>query len=372
MVLMHIKKSLMGPNVYFKEGNVYFVSEEGMNRVRENLHSKGLGHAVAFYDVYDLYKPYLFGDTCEMLIIRTGGIGDLIAMSSLAAYCWHNTIKFVTSKHLLSVFDWYETNNVYPKAVDEPLYMNFRPVRVPFIQKTTKRVYAEGIIEEGGRENWYAVFFGAIGLKKVPYEFLRPHLVKERVTDKPSHIDTGRKSILISHRSTAQMRSMLFQDIYEPIVKIIGDRDVDIYVHSANCTQQDLDYLKTISDGRVKIIKQSSVSMYLLELFDATVTVSVDSAAVHFREGTGKPGIGIYAAFTTDSRVQFYETTQSFNLKSGCGLQPCFIHQQYKDHVCPKARKGDTEAPCMGSMNKTLQEQIAENSKEYLLNALNN
>jgi hypothetical protein len=370
MVLMYIKKNLTGPGVRYNAGDVFFISEEGMNKVKKSMAAKGLNGAVGFFDVNELYNPFRYGSTSEMLIVRTGGIGDLVALSSLAAYCWETPIKFITAGPLLPVFAWYETGNVFAKAVSEPLYRNFNPVRASKIRKTTERAYLEGIIEEGGRENWYEIFYGVIGVTKITDDFLRPRLKRERINNKPSSIDPSKKSIVISNRASAPMRSMKFEDIYYPLREVIREMDVNIYVHLAALREADLTFFKEISDDRIKVIPSGTIEDYLLDLYDATVTISVDTAAIHFREGVGRPGIGIYGAFTVDSRVKYYQVTHSFNIKSDCDLQPCFIHQKTQEHVCPKAAPGSTDAPCLGGITPNLYGQISENMAEYLLKAL--
>ena len=193
MVLMYIKQTMTGPRVRYEKGEIYFVSEEGMNKVRKNLYEKKLSKAVDFIEVSSLWEPFMFNDPHEILIVRTGGIGDLIALSTISEYCSMNTIKFVTAKILFPIFQWYSNNNVFPKSIEEPLYKRFMPTRAEFIRQHTKRLYAEGLIEEGSSENWYDIFFGAIGVEKLPVSYMRPQLIQYRLPGE-SNIDTNKKS----------------------------------------------------------------------------------------------------------------------------------------------------------------------------------
>jgi hypothetical protein len=372
MVIMHIKKSMRGENgKIFNAGDVYVTSELTQAKLTKALADQGAKNAVEFFPVNFLWDPFEYGMNSEILIIRTGGIGDLIAMSCIGSYCWHNTIRFLTNETLFPIFKWWETNNVNPRSITEPVYRGYRPIRASMIRNTTHRVYAEGLIEEGKPDNWFEVFFGAIGVKKVPVEMLRPQLQKDRISNKPSHINLRTPSIIVVHSASAPMRSFPFELAYKSIVEVIGTMDVTIYVHNVTLTAEDFKFLETVeSDERIRIINNSSLDEYLLDLYDATITFSTDTAAIHFREGVEKPAIAVYSSFTTDARTKFYQHTLSFNLTSKCDLQPCFIHQETRDHVCPKASLGEKTAPCMTWLNPTAQRQIVDNMSEYLLSTL--
>jgi len=370
MVLMYITKSMSGPGVYYKAGDVFLVSEQGMIKVEKTLAQKGINNAVMFFKIDSIWNPFNDGDHEEMLIIRTGGIGDIIALSAIAEYCSLNTIKFVTGKSMIPIFKWYSCNNIYPKSIDEPIYKGFHPSRLNIIRNNSKRLYAEGVIEEGGTQNWYEVFFGAIGVSEIPEDLLRPQLIKDRPEGR-RHIPAKEKSVLICHRASAPMRTMAVKDIYKPLMEIIGNANIGIYVHLNNLSKDDREFLFNINDDRLRYLTAKDTHEYLLDLFDATLTISVDTAAIHFREGVNKPGIGIYSSFTSDSRTKHYKVTRSFDLKTGCDMQPCFIHQNSKNHICPKAQQGQLTAPCMTKeLTPDIHQQIINQTKDYIKDVL--
>ena len=101
------------------------------------------------------------------------------------------------------------------------------------------------------------------------------------------------------------------------------------------------------------------------------MTISVDTAAIHFREGVERPGLGIYSSFTTESRTKHYRFTHSFDVKSPCRFQPCFKHQSEINEVCRESAGGSLEAPCLSEKyNPGFVDQLVENMNDYLISNL--
>ena len=75
-----------------------------------------------------------------------------------------------------------------------------------------------------------------------------------------------------------------------------------------------------------------------------------------FREGLGKPALGIYGAFSTESRTKYYKYTHSIDIKSSCNIQPCFRHD---GQMCKYVTKDSTHAPCLGKeLSPDIEQQI--------------
>lgn len=164
-------------------------------------------------------------------------------------------------------------------------------------------------------------------------------LSTKRINNKPSNIDFSKPSIIINCRSTAIIRSMRFQDIYESVIKCIGNKDVNIYTHERNLVEVDKTFIEHIKDERIKVISAKSLGDFLLDLYDASLTISVDTAMFHFREGVEKPAIGLYGPFPYESRTKYYKYTKSLNIKSDCPFMPCFIHVRKPDAICEFQKK---------------------------------
>jgi ADP-heptose:LPS heptosyltransferase len=127
---------------------------------------------------------------------------------------------------------------------------------------------------------------------------------------------------------------MRFQDIYEFLIKIIKDADVNIYIHARNLRKNDMDFIENVNDDRIKVIEAKSLNMFFLDVFDADLSISVDTAQFHFREGVEKPAIGIYGPFPYECRTKYYKYTKSIDIKSKCPNMPCFIHVKSADSIC--------------------------------------
>jgi len=248
------------------------------------------------------------------------------------------------------------------------------------INKKYKPIYFEGIIENS-KENWFNLQYKVIGSTTFNTKYGRPMLKTKRINNNPSNIDLNKPSILVNPRSTAIIRSMRFQDIYESIISCIGDNDVNIYVHDRNLRQFDNDFITMTNDKRIKIISAKSLSQFFLDAFDATLSISVDTAQFHFREGVEKPAIGLYGPFPYECRTKYYIHTKSLNIISDCPNMPCFIHVKAPDAICEFQQKlidskeynnkfREVAPCCCNEWNNTVQKQIVNNFKDYIIDTL--
>ena len=116
----------------------------------------------------------------------------------------------------------------------------------------------------------------------------------------------------------------------------------------------------------VKFISSPTLSAFLNDLYDATEVITVDSAAVHFREGIGKRCLALYNSFDKASRTKYYKHITAVNIKSECDKQPCFKHELNKGDLCEKVKKWQYSAPCFRSeSNKFLQPELKRIFNEY-------
>lgn len=322
------------------------------------------------------------------IILRTGGIGDLIALSSIAYHIplllksATTNIKFVSQEKYRAVFDWY-ARPVSFISYFSPVakYESNTSIGKSSINKRYKPIYFEGVIENS-KENWFVLQYKTIGANEFDFNYGRPVLKTNRITTKPSNIDLSKKSILINCRSTAIIRSMRFQDIYESLIECIGDMDVNIYTHDKNLRDYDLEFIKNINDNRIKIISAKSLADFFLDVYDVTLSISVDTAQFHFREGVEKAAIGLYGPFPYECRTQYYKYTKSLNIKSTCPNMPCYIHVKRPDAFCEFEQnlidsntydsKWKEVAPCCcGEWNTSVKTQIVNEFKSYIVDTLN-
>lgn len=218
------------------------------------------------------------------------------------------------------------------------------------------------MVEQGHGENWMKLFMSFIGEDNPDIVWLRPQLKTYRISEDQSNIQAfskGKKSILICNKASAMMRSCHATDIIDALPDHVKKYH-DIFLYEDNLSKHDLKKLHYYKD-RIVVIGKTNLDTFLLDVFDCDLLISVDSGALHFREGVYKTGIGLYNSFTVDSRTRFYQTVRSYDITSKCELMPCFMHEKPGKHWCVKGNKDSFAAPCFdAAINKGLHRQLKE------------
>ncbi len=364
-----INSDLKTSEKHFKKGELYVSSNSVragfVNTIKNYIQktgNKSILKAISFIDIDNLFrKATIKAKFNNLIIFRFGGMGDLIALSSIVDYFDCNT-HFVTDKKYFPIFEWFENKpKLYP--TNEAIFKNFK--KSGFKYDTWAKFHGEGIIETGHNKNWFELFFDFIEENNPGRDFLRPQLKTERINNNKSNIQrysSGRKSLLIANKATTMIRTCHVSDIFNSIPDDIK-KNYDIFVHENNMSESD-----KLIDG-LTVIPKTDFNTFLLDCYDCDMLISVDTGALHFREGINKPAIGLYNSFTSDSRTKHYQYTKSFNIKSECDKQPCFIHENDYIKSCPKGNNDMFAAPCFDSKhNKTLINQLTQ----ILENEINN
>jgi ADP-heptose:LPS heptosyltransferase len=280
------------------------------------------------------------------------------------------------------VFDWFESDVDFISYFTPTVSWKKGSItKKKNVNKKIKPIFFEGLIENSSI-NWFELQYneiGAVSSNTFDTSLGRPKLKTKRISKKKSNIDLTKKSILLNPRSTSIIRSMRFEDMYNALIKIINDLDCNIYVHSKNIKNEDVNFISKQSkiDNRINVIHAKTLEEFLLDAYDTTIAISVDSAIVHFREGIQKPCIGIYGQFTTECRTKYYKHTHTFDIKSDCPHMPCFVHVKKNDEICEFQRElmesGEYDKrwyytpPCFtGVYNNTLIDQLVLNMKDYI------
>lgn len=340
-----IKKKVQIGVKYFFPGQVILTVPKIVKLAVE----KGIKPSVIeFVPLNDFYKPFNYHDHSQkhVMVFRTGGIGDLIALSGITAMLKDRNIQFFTQKKYYPIFHWFaDKAHIQKKNIEEAITSGYGLEYRMTVQPKLFRAVFEGEVERGGSRNWNDVFLQAIGIDP---DRITPEMKCPKLAYPYHELPAKRKKqfILICHRASSQMRSMALQDICEPLDHVVKDR-FEIRVHANNLTPEDQEYAK--KNKYVKLIGKRTLEEYFIDLFEAAWVISVDTVAIHFREGVGKPAIGLYGAFSAECRTKYYQVTKSYDVLSLCKYQPCFIHQKKRDQVCPSASPGATIAPCMAS-----------------------
>jgi len=349
---MRIKITFSTGNHLFKKGELY-PSSDHMKMTFTNWFNKQFldqGNEkwlrmVEFVPSDEVFaRAQKDGNFSDLIMVRYGGIGDLIALTSVIDYFEGKRIHFITQEKYFAIFDWFENK---PKVYD-----NRNGIKEPKYKKNWACYHSLNLIENGHDENWYHLFFKFIEEDNPGEEFYRPVLKKERISNRESNIYKSNKpSLLIVNRSTAMMRTIRINDILQALP---NKETFNIFVYEMGVDE---------SINGINIIKSDLADLegFLLDCYDADYLISVDTGALHFREGIEKPAIGLYNSFTTDSRTKYYEHTKSFDIKSDCEHQPCFWHERAMMKYCIKGNQSMFSAPCFDSKyNDKWIEQLIE------------
>lgn len=312
-------------------------------------------------DIDQVFTPYSHKFDKNKRILFThvmGGIGDVIAFSSIAEFVRNKTLTVFTDPKYFPIFKWFSNQDIRIKSVNDVIAYDFTPANRLTRYANYARLRMEYAAVYAGPEDWYKAMFNRIGIDVVPDGFDRPRLVRR--TDVKSSI-SKKNSVIISHRSSCQMRSSKFEDFYFPVRSVLPM--AEIYVHAVDLTEDDLNFVKKVGGGII-VIPPCSIEQYLDNIYAASMVVCTDTSAIHFREGVTKPCLGVFSAMTTQSRTSGYKHTHSFNVKSSCPHQPCFVHELKKGDHCPAWVEGETVARCQ--VGESFQEQLFQQLKGYV------
>jgi ADP-heptose:LPS heptosyltransferase len=356
--LMWIRSPFKNAHEKFSVGSIYFTGENGKASFLDAFKRMGRPNAAQFFSVRDFFKKYDHSETGNHinLVIRSGGIGDLIALSSVVSEI-PGKVVFWTEKKYLDIFEFY-SKKVEPKDYSKPVFENVNMAKLMQIQKSYRLLDFDDTIENGSDQNWYDVFHQETGITGQR----RPEL-------KNLYPEPSEDYLLVCHKSTSNMRSARLSDLVEAIYETPEMNEYrPIKVHEVNLSREDYDYLE---GKEIEIIPKGTLNDFLDDIYYAGMVVTVDSAAIHFREGLKLPAIGIYNAFTAKSRTDGYEFTYSFDIVSRCPNQPCFLHQFHEgkrlDH-CPMDLEKKNYAPCFAELSPDLKEQLKEGFKTAIEN----
>lgn len=309
--------------------------------------------AFTLYDITEVFTDFTGRPDSNLIFTHLGGgIGDVLAFSAVAEYLRGRslTVHCLPKHHIL--FKWYTNQNIHAKGMYEPIFENYTPANRLSRYSKFVRLRMEYAAIEGREVNWYDAMFARMGIP-TPDGLNRPQL---RV--RPYHAKFEKRSILIQHRASCQIRSSNMEDFYIPVREAYPT--APIYVYERDLTKEDIQFCKKTS---IRILPDVSIEDYLIDLQDFNLVVSTDSAATHFREGIGKPCLTAFGAMTADSRTRGYIHTRSFDVKTGCQFQPCFKHQMRIDDFCPARTPGENIAKCQTGTD--FQAQLYTELKAY-------
>lgn len=375
----HIKKK---KQYIFPEQSVSHILNSSKNKIK----LEDIGSFFEVEEKINLYNATVDNDkTKNVIIVRSGGFGDIIALSGLVNYLLKekkiNKVIIYTRHFYLDGLSLLFPDNVKLKGIYKDPLEEFVINNDLF-----KVVYFEGIIENS-KENQYNLHYERIGLdsKEVDDKYKRPifdlELLERRLKNKSKFVkDSSKIKILLVPRSTSFTRSIRLYDMINIVLKLIQESKMDLsrfkfYVHKENTTGKDLSDIALFNNIDIEVIEKSTIADFVLDVYNSDFIFSVDTAAIHLAEGFKLPAIALYNSFTVESRNKHYKYTKSIDVISECNYQPCFIHPKDNDG-CIKYKELFNEgilldkdiSPCLDSRwNKNIYDYITENTKDYFI-----
>jgi hypothetical protein len=290
----------------FKKDEVYLFDEVNLRTIPRQI--------VEFMNIDEIAD---YKDQPNLLIIRSGGMGDIAALS-----CLHDKaprVTLYTQAIYQPIAELWETKPIF-KALTRPLFNvdSIAKLRLILTQygQLSKRV---DDIEKGSKENWYDIFQQSAGIEAIRRWPCLKYTPTQTI-----------EGCLLVTKASAKHRTLNHTDVHD-VASLYFDKVVNANDMKWNTAQ------------------------YIEALASYKYCITTDTSAVHIREGLNKQTIALYGPFTSGSRVGGYAYTKAINVKSSCAIQPC--HRPNK-MPCPFIENGF--APCMQGheMKKQLRQAI--------------
>ena len=323
----------------------------------------------------EYYRKFNINDDLngkKVLIVRSGGIGDIIFTQSVIKQIKERypkcEINYATSPGYMTTFYMFPqtlVNSVTPI-----------PFTLEMMKQHDYHLFFMGVIEnskEAEEINCYDLFSKAAGMefdpKYNPEIVINNNMKNEYLMKHPMNY---KNMVVIQPRSSSIIRSMtgdLLRDLINKLIQkgytigLIDSKD------SAMMIQQMIQELRVDSS---KVVNLAAICPTIVH--GATVislskgAITVDSAFSHIAAGLGKPIISIFGAFKGDIRMKYYPTGDFVEPTEGwneCGNCPCFYHTD-RLLQCPYVSKRE-QVGCMttAAINVDLVvEKFEEKSKE--------
>jgi len=309
----------------------------------------------------------------SLLIIRRGGIGDLLFISPIIHFIKQH---YPFLKISLMCQAWY--HSLFVNSVDRLLHYSWKDF--PKLIKFDYIVFLDEAIEQNPlarKLNIYDLlakdYFGL----SLPNHEKKPVLKIDNsesiqyLFSNLSFVFRDRTQIFLAlHVQGASPIRTPLPDFWVKLINLIVNKN--FYNRFAIfLIGNDHDYLETIIKGAYDLITEDKVTFVnflkisrhiidfvtLIELVD--IVIGIDSAAIHIAAAKNVPAIGIYGPFPSALRTKYYSSVISFDAKASCA--PCFIHGH---EPCPIAKKiGQKYSPCFNNLSLT---EIAASVEDVL------
>jgi len=286
-----------------------------------------------------LYKPYRGQDLTrkKLLVMRTGGIGDLLFILPNLIYLKKKypscKISFATSPQYHSMLESWINSGYIDKVLS-----------LPFLDSEFKssqyHLSFEGVIERtkiSETTNAYKLFSQWMGLD-LPDEQLNPmqsvdvniYSEVENIVRDELGIKENDKICIIQLKASSPIRTPHPEQFWLPIFRFIISSGYKIVITDNPQIHSQIDGIVEkyfhYFEGKIKNFSKYSknISYSIALAMIADIVVGTDSSMVHIAESVGTKNLGIYGPFPGAVRVSNYKYGDWIDCEYECA--PCFTH----------------------------------------------
>jgi len=320
-----------------------------------------------------IYRPYTGQnlDNKSLLIIRSGGIGDLLFIQPNLT---HLKKKYPTCKISLACGPQYHPMVQTWDCLDKVLSM---PFALTTLINSHYHAVFEGVIErceEAHTRNAYRLFTEWLGLdlpdsQLVPKQTAAPDKIEACKTWMSKN--NVENFILFQLRASSPIRTPR-PEIWREMIRGLVKEGHDIVLTDAPFMTEQLDeFIDSLEIGiKEKVFNFSQFSptldfsIALLSL--AKCVVSPDSSMLHIAASLDVPGFGLYGAFSGEVRLSTYKNIKWINAKKDCA--PCFTHGsqtcQHSKNGHPTCYDNIDTTKCINEIKNLLPIPIPQDTKK--------
>ena len=263
-----------------------------------------------------------------ILISRTGGIGDLLLISSLIRELekFHVPLAFMTQPKYFDIFNLIPIKRYYGLLCP-----------VASVKDLRYYITFEGVIEKDTEHNWYDLIEKVTKIKlsqKIPYIKVPP---REKVNlynaiKKEICKDSNDIFALVHYYSGSPVRRMdpaVLKGKLEKVRQQVA-KELDLKLKFVFCRFDR--YEKNKLTGWIWVRTDTITDLAAL-CYVSDLIISTDTCPVHFAGGYQKKALGIYGPFPAWARITTYPTVEyvepvpsTVKTLVGCEKIPCFTH----------------------------------------------
>lgn len=337
--------SFLEDDVYIMQFNLYFSI---LNYLKQNNKENALVPDETQFN--ELYKAYHGQDlTDKTLFIMSTSIGDTIFMQPV--------LKFIKEKYPTCKIIYAVSNEIkdliscYPKGLVDKLYDGSLFIKKEILEETDYQLYPNFIITknlDSHVKNAYDIFKEYAGLDFNVKDYMPELLPKKYILDQLRG-KLPEKYVVIQLRASTgnrMMRVEKWRNIIPEIINLGYDIVfIDIPEFYGLYENEIINYFPHLKDHIWNLCKTTKSLKYSITIISqADAVLAVDSALIHVGACFNKPLVGVYAPFTPDVRLSYYNNCKSVTPDKKdvkCENFPCYYHQdEISMGYCDYARFG--------------------------------